>query len=650
MKPPQLLPPFAELLVKEDYGTYQQLLAAKGIDWWLDFQFPRIALHLTPLAHTISGDGTPPPTRLQFLTVCFSPCPSLQELDLIFHTLLIEKDHDAASACVALALNTILESGREFSRSVLWNRRAEQLWKSSTLSSLAHGALLIHFCFAEIAGGGDISLVYSYLPMILSLAEESRASSLFLMYSALGAYIHCWKADFAAFEIVLDDSSPYLEAEDASPVAVMQHMTSRGLFTLLKGNPKEGQAIFSTMLAAPNLEQMPSSMWLQLHGHYLYCLVSTADLQGVTEIAEIIRNRAIPENNQYFHAYLHFNLGIASLAQSRPHKALLHSEEALRLGALCDSANAVRMSALLYGQALADLGRHDDALSHLSTWLPKWRSVEYYFIASLACVEMSWIYLRQGDVGRAQSCLCEGYRILPEKEKILSIYRPTDYVSRLEEALLSRSAGMQESAKPIRITTLGDFFVTVEGSVVGKARWKGRQSKKLLQTIISLGGQDISMTHLADIFWPDSDGDRAANALKVALNRLRKVVVSKGSGYSWLIVKQNRLTLSRDVCDVDAYFFEEAVNNASAEDTEAAALKHALSLYTGNYLEAEEDQWWHIRKRDELRDIHSRATIRLLTCYRDGNASQADSLHLERALRFDPLNSEILTLAGKNAQ
>ena len=645
MDPPHLLPHFAKLLTQKDYSAYLHLLAQKGIDWWLDFQFPLLAGHLAPLDPRILNDDSSS-SRLHFFTICFRPGVSMQELDALFHTFCVEQDHEAACACIGLALNSIWESGREFGRSAVWNKRAEQLWNFDTISPLARSALLLHFCFGEIAAGGDVAGVYSHLTTILTLAEEAGSPSIFLMYSALGAYIYCWKADFAAFEIILDDSSPYLTAKNASPVAIMQHMISRGLFTLLQGKPKEGQAIFETLLAGPNIEQMPPSMWLLLHGHYLYCLVSSEDRQGIKELADKLRVKAIPERNQYFHAYLHFNLGIASLANARPHKALLHSKEALRLGSLCDSANATRMSALLHGQALADLERYDDALAHFSIWMPKWQAAEYFFIAALAWVEIGYIHLKQGNVDKAGSAVREGYNLIPAQEKILTIYRPADYVTRLEQALPDTQAvHIKECNKPIKIRTLGKFSVTVERRIVDERQWKGSQGKKLLQAIISLGGRNIPTSRLAELLWPDADGDRAANSFKVCLCRLRKAVNCGDSDYPWLVVRQKQISLAPSFCSTDVYLFEQAVREVFIGPIDPVTISRSLSLYRGNFLETESDESWCLRIREELRDCFVQATLLLFNHFKENNDVESGLPHLVQALKHAPLNESLLLQA-----
>ncbi len=642
MDPPHLLPPFAELLTKKDYSAYLRLLTKKGIDWWLDFQFPCIGQHLAPLVHFIPREDARS-ARLHFLTLCVSQRPSLRELDALFHTFCTAQDTNAACACIGLALNSIWESGREFDRSAVWNKRAKQLWNSGTISPLAHSALLLHFCFGEIAASGDVAGVYGHLATILTLAEEAESPSIFLMYSALGAYIYCWKADFAAFEIILDDTDPFLTAKNASPVAVMQHMISRGLFALLQGRPQEGQAIFETLLAAPNLEQMPPSMWLLLHGHYLYCLVSSEDKQGIKKLADKLRAKAIPEHNQYFHAYLHFNLGIASLSHARPHKTLLHSNEALRLGSLCSSANAIRMSALLHGQALADLEQYDDALACFSKWIPRWRESDYLFLAALACVEVAYIHLKQGNVDKARSSLRNGYRLIPTQEKILPIYRPADYVTRLEQTLgNTRTADIKECDKPIKITTLGNFSVTVDGRIIDEQQWKGRQSKKLLQAIISLGGRNISTSYLAELLWPDADGDRAANSFKVCLCRLRKAVNNGGLNFPWLVVKQKEISLASSFCSVDVYLFEKEISKVFTQTLNPPDISYALSLYTGNFLEIESDEGWHTRKRDDLCEYFIQASQLLFDHYKANNALQTGIPYLIRALKHDPLNEDLL--------
>ncbi len=645
MDPPHLLPPFAELLTQKNYSAYLRLLTKKGVDWWLDFQFPCIGQHLAPLKHFVPREDARS-ARLHFLTLCVSQGPSLRELDALFHTFRAKQDNSAACACISLALNSIWESGREFGRAAVWNNRAEQLWNSGAISPLAHSALLLHFCFGEIAAGGDVAGVYRHLTTILALAEEAESPSIFLMYSALGAYIYCWKADFAAFEIILDDTSPYLTAKNASPVAVMQHMISRGLFTLLLGRPKEGQAIFETLLATPNLEQMPPSMWLLLHGHYLYCLVSSEDRQGIKELADKLRAKAIPERNQYFHAYLHFNLGIASLAHARPHKTLLHSKEALRLGSLCDSANAVRMSALLHGQALADLKQYDDALAHFSKWIPVWQNTEYLLLAALAWVEIAYMYLNQGNFNKARSSLRNGYNLIPAQEKILPIYRPADYVTRLEQALGNTPAtDIKECDKPIKITALGKFSVTVDGRIIDEQQWKGRQSKKLLQAIISLGGRNISTSYLAELLWPDADGDKAANSFKVCLCRLRKAVNNGGLNIPWLVVKQKEISLVSSFCSVDVHIFEKEISKVFTQALNPPEISHALSLYTGNFLEIENDEGWHARKRDDLREYFIQATQLLFDHYKANNGLKTGIPYLIRALKHDPLNEGLLLQA-----
>ncbi|MCF6188605.1 MAG: bacterial transcriptional activator domain-containing protein [Desulfobulbaceae bacterium] len=303
------------------------------------------------------------------------------------------------------------------------------------------------------------------------------------------------------------------------------------------------------------------------------------------------------------------------------------------------------MSALLYGQALADLGRHEDALAHFSDWMPKWQEAEYFFIAALAGVESGWIHLRLGEIDKAKSALQHGHSLIPAKEKILSIYRPVDYVTRLEQTLHSRTIEAQISGKPINIKTLGKFSISVDGCIIDKGQWKGRQSKKLLQAIISLGGRNISTSYLSDILWPDSDGDRAALAFKISLYRLRKVMNTDGSDYPWLVVRHKQISLSSEFCSVDAHIFEEEVRKAYVEPVDPAAIHHTLSLYTGNFLEIEGDKGWHIGRREDLRDSFIRASLRLFDHYKTHNAVKTGLPYLTRALKYDPTNETVLARA-----
>lgn len=76
---------------------------------------------------------------------------------------------------------------------------------------------------------------------------------------------------------------------------------------------------------------------------------------------------------------------------------------------------------------------------------------------------------------------------------------------------------------PVRVHTLGRFAIEVEGEPLVS---QGKQQKRpldLLQVLIAHGGE-APAARLADLLWPDAEGDLALGAFEAALRRLRQLL------------------------------------------------------------------------------------------------------------------------------
>ena len=130
----------------------------------------------------------------------------------------------------------------------------------------------------------------------------------------------------------------------------------------------------------------------------------------------------------------------------------------------------------------------------------------------------------------------------------------------------------------------------------------GRKAPKktlaLLKAIIARGGS-VPESALLDTFWPDEEGDAAAQSLGAAVHRLRGLL-----GEADAVVQQGgQVSLDRARVWVDAWAFERAL--AAARDAPAAerstAAAEALALYRGAFLAEEEGEAWPVPMRERLR-------------------------------------------------
>lgn len=203
---------------------------------------------------------------------------------------------------------------------------------------------------------------------------------------------------------------------------------------------------------------------------------------------------------------------------------------------------------------------------------------------------------------------------------------------------------IEEFPWKFRVYTLGRFGVVRDGKRIGFAGKAQQKPLQLLKALIALGGRDVPREMLADILWPDSDGDLALQSLAVTVRRLRKLLGDEKA----IHITEGRITLSNRLCWVDCWAFKRIFSRAERARREGAAslnsslvlLEKALLLYRGDFLEEEKESPWCVSLRERLRGKFLRAVMesgrsheaageweKALSCYRKGK--EADGLHEE---------------------
>lgn len=215
---------------------------------------------------------------------------------------------------------------------------------------------------------------------------------------------------------------------------------------------------------------------------------------------------------------------------------------------------------------------------------------------------------------------------------------------------------------PVRIETLGRFMVCVDGASLAKAGKAQKKTLDMLKTLIAHGGEQVTMTTLADALWPDAEGDAAENAFKTTLHRLRRLLGHDDA----LLVHEGRLSLNPRLCHVDAIAFRRAADEALARlrpgagpdaGANIAVAERALDRYQGHFLPSETELPSFAALRESLRSRFHRLASATGALHEAQGEWQLAADTYRRCLEIDPLAEPLyrqlivcLKRSGQNAE
>lgn len=190
---------------------------------------------------------------------------------------------------------------------------------------------------------------------------------------------------------------------------------------------------------------------------------------------------------------------------------------------------------------------------------------------------------------------------------------------------------------PVWIRTMGRFEILKDGKLL---KFKVKAPHKillLLKALIACGQGGIREDRLAEMLWPDAEGDAAHKTLEISLSRLRKLL----GGNQVIRLSQGHITLESNCCRVDAHAFTEIVDCAeeifrgtlgqqNAEPEKIAEdvriLERATGLYHGGFVDGLTEPW-ALTYREQLKDRFIRA-VTLLGDYYEARKKYEDAMSL----------------------
>jgi DNA-binding SARP family transcriptional activator len=188
---------------------------------------------------------------------------------------------------------------------------------------------------------------------------------------------------------------------------------------------------------------------------------------------------------------------------------------------------------------------------------------------------------------------------------------------------------------PVRVHVLGRFEVRINGEALSFGGKAPKKPLELLKALVVKGPAAVEQDVLAQELWPDSDGDAAESAVRMALHRLRKLLGGEG----FILVQGGKLQLNPASSWVDAWEFERTCR--ALESTKPLVnmdqAVRALALYAGEAFANEALQPWMLPAHDRWRSAFLRA-VRVAGQARESAAQwQEAAATYESGIRADPL-------------
>ncbi len=212
--------------------------------------------------------------------------------------------------------------------------------------------------------------------------------------------------------------------------------------------------------------------------------------------------------------------------------------------------------------------------------------------------------------------LMEEHGLAPDCNKIF--YSLLDWKGDLRFSS-NLKASITNRYRPLKIYTLGRFGLVRDGKPIRFSRKAPKKPIAMLKILITLGGKYVNETQISDVLWPEAEGDKAHNAFKTTLSRLRQLIGVQDA----IFTREGQITLDPRLCWVDLWEFERLLNDADHaagcgyKEKSSRNIESAVGMYHGHFLAGDTAESWTFFIRDRLRDRLFRNLIKLGTYLED---------------------------------
>lgn len=222
----------------------------------------------------------------------------------------------------------------------------------------------------------------------------------------------------------------------------------------------------------------------------------------------------------------------------------------------------------------------------------------------------------------------------------------------LERGLLA--AVPPPAPRPVQVTSLGGFAVSVAGEAVSTARWGSRKARTLLKLLVAHGGGPVHRETVIEALWPGARGD-LGNRLAVAITALRRALdPTRQHPSDWVVVSRHGL-LSLDLQQVSIDVLELAAHaqcglrlaSSGSPDAARTVLEGVVRRHGGTFLPEDHFEDWSTSTREQADELLTRCLCTLAELALEEQASEVAYDLAQRALAQTPSHPRALELLDR---
>jgi ATP/maltotriose-dependent transcriptional regulator MalT/DNA-binding SARP family transcriptional activator len=494
-----------------------------------------------------------------------------------------------------------------------------------------------------------------------ALAVAQTSADTCVKVETATAYFYCHqtkKGDFHEAEMSLASLREILKRPDATPLMRLWVDYVEGTLSFYLAEHERCMRVSSDGLAFAETTgvHIVDAVFLA------YCALSALNL-GDFDAANRYLKRMAATMTPLLSPMFHVIAGCEALHRRDLGKAAVHSKVSLRQ--IEETGNGVDLpiAHLLLAHVHHELHEDEEAARHVAQARRIGSDIDSHHALWLSDLTDAYFRLDRNDEASAIAVLQEGLKIGREHgfigsylsrpgffEKIaakaLEVGIEVDYV----RDLIRRHRLVPDPANPdvgqwpwpVKVYTLGRFGLLADDRPVEFGRKVQRRPLSLLNALVALGGRGVSEARIAEVLWPDADGDMAHQSFTTALSRLRKLLKKEDA----LVLKDGQLSLSNRHCWVDVWAFERFLGQAwrarkEGKGTEAIRFfEKALSLYRGPFLPFEETVW-AVVLREKLRSGFLEAVSHQGRCHEEGGRWEAAASCYRKGLEAEEVTEEL---------